>query len=243
MPRGGRRQNIDAFAFIDELDHLAGVDEVLDAMARRLNRIGLETVLLAELPQGRQRFEDVVLGSRWPEEWFNLYARNDFIKHDPLIPPVKRTQMPFEWGQSFYQGPDARAVEVLDRAADFGLKQGFMVPIHGVGRSTGLVSMSGSHPDLAAQTKPALHLMALYAFEHLRRLIEPTSNEKLPLTEREREVLAWVAQGKSAWEIGEILNIAKRTVDDHAQTVFFKLGAVNRTHAVAIAMRDGLIHL
>jgi LuxR family quorum sensing-dependent transcriptional regulator len=243
MQRGGRRQNIDAFAFIDELEHLAGVDEVIDAMARRLNRIGLETVLLAELPQGRQRFEDVVLGSRWPEEWFNLYARNDFIKHDPLIPPVKRTQMPFEWGQSFYQGPDARAVEVLDRAADFGLKQGFMVPIHGVGRSTGLVSMSGSHPDLAAQTKPALHLMALYAFEHLRRLIEPTSNEKLPLTEREREVLAWVAQGKSAWEIGEILNIAKRTVDDHAQTVFFKLGAVNRTHAVAIAMRDGLIHL
>jgi DNA-binding CsgD family transcriptional regulator len=55
------------------------------------------------------------------------------------------------------------------------------------------------------------------------------------LTPREREVLAWVAQGKSAWEIGEILDIAKRTVDEHAQTAGRKLGAVNRTHAVAIA--------
>jgi LuxR family transcriptional regulator, quorum-sensing system regulator BjaR1 len=63
------------------------------------------------------------------------------------------------------------------------------------------------------------------------------------LTPREREVLAWAAQGKSAWEIGEILEIAKRTVDEHAQTAVRKLGAVNRTHAVAIALRDNLIEM
>ena len=63
------------------------------------------------------------------------------------------------------------------------------------------------------------------------------------LTPRERDVLAWVAQGKSAWEIGEILEIAKRTVDEHAQTAVRKLGAVNRTHAVAIALRDNLIQM
>jgi DNA-binding CsgD family transcriptional regulator len=62
-----------------------------------------------------------------------------------------------------------------------------------------------------------------------------------PLTEREREVLAWVAQGKSAWEIGKILNIAKRTVDEYAATAYRKLGAVNRAQAVAIAVRDRLI--
>ncbi|MEA2877465.1 MAG: hypothetical protein QOF14_2661 [Hyphomicrobiales bacterium] len=62
-----------------------------------------------------------------------------------------------------------------------------------------------------------------------------------PLTEREREVLAWVAQGKSAWEIGKILNIAKRTVDEYAATAYRKLGAVNRAQAVAIAIRDRLI--
>jgi LuxR family quorum sensing-dependent transcriptional regulator len=65
--------------------------------------------------------------------------------------------------------------------------------------------------------------------------------QKPLLSDREREVLYWVARGKSAWEIGEILGIAKRTVDEHVQKTVRKLGAVNRTHAVAIAVRDRLI--
>ena len=65
--------------------------------------------------------------------------------------------------------------------------------------------------------------------------------KKYSLTPREVEVLNWVAQGKSAWEVGEILNIAKRTVDEHVQTAVHKIGAVNRTHAVAIAVRDRII--
>jgi len=63
------------------------------------------------------------------------------------------------------------------------------------------------------------------------------------LTAREIEVLRWVANGKSAWEIGEILHITKRTVDEHVQTAVRKLGAVNRTNAVALALRDGIIKL
>ncbi len=63
------------------------------------------------------------------------------------------------------------------------------------------------------------------------------------LTAREVEVLTWVARGKSAWEVGEILHIAKRTVDEHVQTAVRKLGAVNRTHAVAMAVRDRIISL
>jgi DNA-binding CsgD family transcriptional regulator len=50
-----------------------------------------------------------------------------------------------------------------------------------------------------------------------------------------------VARGKSAWEIGEILDIAKRTVEEHAASGYRKLGTVNRAQAVAIAIRDGLI--
>jgi LuxR family quorum sensing-dependent transcriptional regulator len=63
------------------------------------------------------------------------------------------------------------------------------------------------------------------------------------LTPRESEVLRWVANGKSAWEVGEILHITKRTVDEHVQTAVRKLNAANRTHAVALALRDGILKL
>jgi LuxR family transcriptional regulator, quorum-sensing system regulator BjaR1 len=66
---------------------------------------------------------------------------------------------------------------------------------------------------------------------------------QLPLTSRESEVLFWVANGKSTAEIASILNIARRTVDEHVQTSIRKLGADNRTHAVVIAIRDGIIKL
>jgi len=65
---------------------------------------------------------------------------------------------------------------------------------------------------------------------------------KTKLTPRECEVLRWVANGKSAWEVGEILQITKRTVDEHVQAAVRKLGAANRTHGVAIALRDNLSH-
>ena len=61
------------------------------------------------------------------------------------------------------------------------------------------------------------------------------------LTPRELEVLTWVAKGKTAWETAKILRITKRTVDGHMQTVVQKLGAANRTHAVAIALQSHLI--
>ncbi len=61
------------------------------------------------------------------------------------------------------------------------------------------------------------------------------------LTGREREVLIWIARGKSAREIGEILSITKRTVDQHTQSASRKLGAINRAHAVAIALQDHII--
>ena len=61
------------------------------------------------------------------------------------------------------------------------------------------------------------------------------------LTSREIEILGWVARGMSAWKIGEVLNISKATVDDHAHRAVRKIGAANRTHAVAIAVRDGIV--
>jgi DNA-binding CsgD family transcriptional regulator len=69
----------------------------------------------------------------------------------------------------------------------------------------------------------------------------PATQRKHPLTRREREVLWWAAQGKSASQIGKILHITKRTVDQHTHNAVRKLSAANRTQAVATALRERLI--
>lgn len=57
------------------------------------------------------------------------------------------------------------------------------------------------------------------------------------LTEREAEVLMWVARGKSSRDIGDILGASPRTVDKHLERIFVKLGVENRASATAVALR------
>lgn len=54
-----------------------------------------------------------------------------------------------------------------------------------------------------------------------------------PLTQREREVMAWLSGGKTDRDIATILGISRRTVHKHLQRVYEKLGVETRTAAVA----------
>jgi DNA-binding CsgD family transcriptional regulator len=67
--------------------------------------------------------------------------------------------------------------------------------------------------------------------------------ERLPLTEREREVLGFVASGLQSVEIAERLVLSPETIKSHVQNAMTKLGAHTRAHAVAIALRTREIHL
>jgi DNA-binding response OmpR family regulator/DNA-binding CsgD family transcriptional regulator len=80
--------------------------------------------------------------------------------------------------------------------------------------------------------------------EILLRLVEgDIENEnlvlkrKLQLTQRESEVLMWIARGKSNRDIGEILSLSPRTVNKHLEQVYAKLGVENRAAAAALAVR------
>jgi DNA-binding NarL/FixJ family response regulator len=63
------------------------------------------------------------------------------------------------------------------------------------------------------------------------------------LSERELEVLVWVAEGERNRDICERLAISVETVKIHVKHIMEKLGAKDRTQAVAIAIRRGVIHI
>lgn len=61
------------------------------------------------------------------------------------------------------------------------------------------------------------------------------------LTNREREVLDLIAQGKSNQEIAEILFITLKTVKTHVSNILAKLGVEDRTQAAIYAFKHGLV--
>lgn len=62
-----------------------------------------------------------------------------------------------------------------------------------------------------------------------------------PLTERQIECLRWASHGKTMPEIAIIIGISVHTVGHHLADAQLRLGAVNRSHAIATAFRRGLI--
>jgi len=61
------------------------------------------------------------------------------------------------------------------------------------------------------------------------------------LTEREREVLRLVAEGKSNQEMAQALCVAEKTIEKHVSSILDKLAVDNRTEAAVWAVRNGLL--
>jgi len=98
-------------------------------------------------------------------------------------------------------------------------------------------SIGGRQPHVSS----ARSLVPLNA--HAAIETRPAEASRPTLSPLEREVLTWTAWGKSALEIAEILNISKRTVDAHVQAATAKLGAANKTQAVANAILRRIIEI
>jgi DNA-binding response OmpR family regulator len=89
-----------------------------------------------------------------------------------------------------------------------------------------------------------LYVSQIGSNEHLLRVIEgDVGNDqmvlksRLMITDRESEVLLWIARGKSNRDIAEILSLSPRTVNKHLEQIYTKLGVENRTSAAALAVR------
>ncbi len=79
--------------------------------------------------------------------------------------------------------------------------------------------------------------------EYLERLKQNEETDELQqLSEREREVLSWVAKGYSNKEIAEGLVISVKTVETHKANVMEKLGLRTRPELVQFAMKKGLLN-
>ncbi len=94
----------------------------------------------------------------------------------------------------------------------------------------------------AAQGEPVFSpgLAALVLGDFTRPARTPDGEKVEPLTEREREVLRFVAQGLTYREVGEELFIAEKTVENHVRNILGKLRLRRRSELVRWAVRRGL---
>jgi LuxR family quorum sensing-dependent transcriptional regulator len=130
-------------------------------------------------------------------------------------------------------GQDRQYAPYWEAMGEFGVKDTLAVPYFGPFNTAAGVSIWFEHRDFSPEQTSALRLASTLAFEQMRVLQVPLKAQPPKLSNREHDCLAFVAEGKSDWEISVILGLSQATVHQHVENAKRKLGVRTRPHAVA----------
>jgi DNA-binding NarL/FixJ family response regulator len=99
---------------------------------------------------------------------------------------------------------------------------------------------NGEYPiNESLMTRPTVAKQVLRQFQDIASIGKVIEAGTAPLTNRETQILNYIAQGNSNKQIAYILEISEQTIKNHVSSILRKLNANDRAHAVALAMRNG----
>ena len=221
-------------------------DEFQGEVVAFSKRLGFDTVaatVVIDHLLGEAEFITIDNTPRGYKEVFKDLASG---RRDPVMQHCKRQSVPIIWDQGTYVNKGLG--EMWEEQARFGISNGICLALHmpegrhfilGVERDRPVPLDAGELTRVVAD----LQLFAVHAQDAALRILVPGAlDPSIPsLTPRELEALRWTMEGKTAWEVGNVLGITERTTALHVNNATHKLGCVNKHQAVLKALRLGLL--
>lgn len=188
-----------------------------------------------------------ILNESFPSDWMQRYQEEVMSVNDPVVNYIMTFFKTCLWTEAMEVFPGRPYVELMGKASEHGLRYGVAGGVNGSTQNYGSIfSFSSGSDRFGGRQKKILDVV----IPHLHQAVLRVASTVLPkdrqaplsvLSGREVEVLRWIKEGKTNWEISMILNISERTVKFHVHNITLKLNAVNKSHAIAIAMDRGII--
>ena len=182
------------------------------------------------------------LETTYPKDWAKYYIDNNCAAYDPVRKQIEKKPLPFFWDDLINNNKLSKSqMDFMELAKDFGVTDGIGLSIFsnfgeiiGIGASKANCEKFKNYEDLAN-----IYMLGSYFSETYKSFIRKPHNIKL--SEREKEILLWAAEGKADIDISDILNISENTVRFHWKNIFKKLDAYGRVFAVTKAIRLQII--
>lgn len=223
-------------------------EQLIDRAAEFCDSIGGKYVsyILLRAPNGNVATDKCVLTNA-PSAWLSRYVERNYQFHDPRVKFAAHARVPFYWGYpGFADHLDKAERAILHEAQEFNLQEGYVIPTAGPEGDAGGLSFGmdarNSIVDIVLASRAR---MQLFAAEFHAAAVRVLLGEDLVLapnlTAREVEVLNWAADGLSSEATAIRMGVSAPTVNYHIANSCRKLGATNKTQAVALALRHGLI--
>lgn len=179
-------------------------------------------------------------------EWVQRYIDMKYYQIDPVVTEALKRFHPIDWRLLDWSGAPQR--RLMEEAMQAGVgKQGLSIPIRSVNGQNALFSVTSFMDD--TEWDAFLHRfnrdLLLTAHSIHQKVMEVMGEAPdilgAELSPRERDALTLLASGQSRADAAEALNISEHTFRVYIDTARHKLGALNTTHAVALALSRGLI--
>ncbi|WP_245409798.1 LuxR family transcriptional regulator [Pararhizobium haloflavum] len=227
-----------------EIETLNSQFEVFRYLKAAAERFGYRSFLVLRLPSPTSfdLNENSVI-TNWAAEFLAAYDRMQLFRDCPAVGRMRHSIVPFDFTfASIAEGQTPGRVEPARALfAEYGFVTGACFPVSDAKGVRGALILAGDRPALDPRELAELTLLSVRIYQ---RLVEVTATERRqeqPLTERELDCLTWTAAGKTSADIAAILSLSEHTVNHYLNRAARKLDTVNRTQAVAKALRQGLI--
>ena len=221
-------------------------DEFRDEVVSFTRRLGFDTVAATVVIDHLLGEAEFITVDNTPGEYKATFQNRDSGRRDPVMQHCKRQSVPIIWDQETYV---ARGLGPMwEEQARFGISNGICLALHMPEGRHFILGVERDRPvpmDSLELTRIVadLQLFAVHAQDAALRILVPGPLDPgVPaLTPRELESLRWTMEGKTAWEVGNVLGITERTAALHVNNATHKLGCVNKHQAVLKALRMGLL--
>ena len=184
-----------------------------------------------------------LLNLGFPKVWERHYPGRLALV-DPLPRAALRHGSAFKWSEIDkilrLSRRQRKYFELLER---FGIGDGIGMPCYGPGARRTFIGVGLPVSDDCITPESMLKVSALgqISFQRHLQLSRLSDLENPRLSQRELDVMQWIAQGKSNAVIAQILGISASTVDVYVSRIFEKLGVADRTSASVRALTLGVI--
>jgi LuxR family transcriptional regulator, quorum-sensing system regulator BjaR1 len=170
------------------------------------------------------------------------YAPTDYIGSDaanyvcfennPLIEPVATGVTRFRFSDYAPRG-DRAFGRYWDAYSQFDIGEAVAAVAYGRDRQTASLHIGFRDTGTDDDVLDSIHAAASLVAEKLMAFARGGDDDVPVLSQRERDAIGFVADGKTDWEIGTIMGVSEATARFHVDNARKKLGATNRAHAVA----------
>jgi len=233
--------------FIYESNKAEDINDLIKTMLHFLEQFDIDRFMIAEMSHDSLSDKESNFGilTNYPEEWLRHYIDNHYVEYDPVYRKGLTAKTPWTWEEIMREKISKKSQRVMDEAGEFKLCSGAGVSIHHP--YGGITGIGFASPQKHIRTdRDALSQIYLASVQMIVVLSEITGKGStdrgiLRITKREKEVLNWIAAGKTKSEIADILSLSESSVKRYCENIASKFETNNLPSAVARALRIGII--